>query len=263
MGWLFILGGGSGAYEHASRHVTALLRAVWKGLYCHDRRYIGRPIYLIATDDPGHWTNPKDFLNVITQYLDEEHIDYRVLETYDDIMNHLWTDPPPKNIIVINLHGEAPPIPPQKYVIYDPDIGDFVEDYKDKAKQYFKEIGLAIRDYGWLVIEPIGYPFYNASQYGHETAEKSPIGAEGVNTVLSVEGLYTNCWSPRKVDFCVNMCACQRCWRRDWGGISIKFTRPFSPVGNVSYWQRAYYGGRVIKATGAIALGEPKGRLLF
>lgn len=261
MGWLFILGSGSD-YTHASRHVVTLLEAVWKGKRTPIKRYINAPIYIIQTDDPGHWTSPPDFFNTLSQYLNDAGIPFTKLGTYDDIWNTLWSDPPPENIIIINTHGEGQPIPPQYGLIYDTSTDSFTSDYKTVAYNYYKDLGTRIRDYGWLVIEPIGYTFFNAMQYGHDTAEAGALGEAGLNNCLSVIGLSTNCWS-HPIQEAKPCCALLYLWNPSWGSISVSGVRYPKPVGNFSYWQFGRKKRWLDYCAGAIAFGEREGLRLF
>jgi len=260
MGFLFILGS-DGNYDHASRHVAALLRAVWKGLSCATSKYVGSPVYIISTSDPGHWTTPSSFLSTLKSYLDAEGVSYTVLDTYDKIYSTLWVSQP-SNAIIINTHGEGHPIPPQKYVIYDTTSNSFVSNYVDLAKQYYADLGAMIRDKGWLVIEPIGYAYYNAMQYGHCTCEKGAIGTSGLNSLLSAVGLSSDCWGSTAYNV-IHSCALRRTWKSEWGSITYRVVRFVKPVGSFSPWQYNFRGGSLVYMAGAVAMGEPPGALLF
>lgn len=260
MGFIFILGS-DGDYTHASRHVVTLLRAVWKGLACQTYRYVGKPIYIISTSDPGHWTTPSSFLSTLRSYLDADGIPYTVLDTYDKIYNTLWSNPP-RDVIIINTHGEGQPIPPQLYVIYDVNAGAFLSNYKDLAYQYYTDLGAMVRDKGWLVIEPIGYVYYNAMQYGHNTAEVGALGSTGLNKFLSAVDLSTDCWGYTAYNV-IDCCALRKLWSGGWGSITRRVVRFVKPVGSFSPWQYNFLGGSLVYMSGAIAVGEPSGTLLY
>jgi len=261
MGYLFCLGAGGGTYDHASRHIIALLRAVWKGRSCGCREYIGKPIYLLCTSDVGHWTTPSDFLTVLSSYLNGDGIPYTVLDTYDKIYNTLWVSPP-ERAIIINLHGEGHPIPPQLYDIWDETAGTFVSNYKDLCASYYNDLGVNIRDHGWLVIEPIGYTYYNAMQSGHDTAEVGALGANSINNCVGVVGLSTNCWGSKAYDV-RDCCALKHNWSSEWGAISRSVVRFASPAGEFNYWQFNFNGLNREHSAGAFPFNEPSGHRLF
>jgi len=262
MGYLFCLGAGGGTYPHSSRHIIALLRAVWKSFSCGLREYIRRPVYLLCTTDPGHWTDPSAFLATLSAYLDEAGILYTVLDTYDKIYNTLWTATPPERAIIINLHGEGQPIPPQLYDIWDEVAGTFVANYRDLCASYYSDLGARIRDYGWLVIEPIGYTYYNAMQSGHCTCEIGALGAGSINNCVGVVGLSTDCWGSRAYDV-RDCCALKRCWNPAWGAISRSVSRFPRPAGDFNYWQFNFKNLTREHSAGAFPFYEPTGYRLF
>jgi len=269
VGWLFILGSGSN-YEHASRHIVTLLEAVWRGKRSPIREFVGAPIYVIQTSDPGHWTNPQAFFETLSSYLSDAGIPFTKLDTYDKIWNTLWSDNPPTNIIIINTHGEGQPIPTQYGLIYDTSAGDFAPDYKTVAQNYYKDLAARVRDYNWLLIEPIGYTFFNAQQNGHCTCEKGAIGTAGLNSFLSVINVSTDCWGERQSASptpVVHCCALKYLWRSSWGSISASAVRFFRltsslvPITNI--WQIFHKRLMQVYVSGAIGLGVPDGARLF
>jgi len=261
LGYLFILGAGGGTYEHSSRHIIALLRAIWKCRSCGTREYIGKPIYILCTPDPGHWTDPSTFLTTLSSYLNAEGIPYTVLDTYDKIYNTLWVALP-ERAIIINLHGEGHPIPPQLYDIWDEVAGTFVANYKDLCASYYSDLGIRIRDYGWLVIEPIGYVYFNAMQSGHCTHVVEALGATSINNCLGVVGLSTNCWGTTAYDV-RNCCALKRNWNPAWGAISRSVVRFPKPAGEFNYWQFNFLRLERKHSAGAFPFAEPTGHRLF
>ena len=269
MGWLFILGFDT-YYDLASKHIVTLLEAVWKGKRTPIKDFIRSTVYIIQTSDPGHWTDPSSFFNTLSSYLNNVGIPFIKLDNYDKIWNTLWSDNPPRNIIIINTHGEGQPIPPQYGLIYDPDAGDFTSDYKTVACNYYKDLAIRVRDYNWLVIEPVGYTYYNAMQYGHNTAEKEAIGPDGLNSFLSVINASTDCWgfrlstSPTPV---VSCCALSYLWRSSWGNIEssparfFRLTDSVRPITNI--WQFFHKKLGLVYANGAIGIGVSEGSRLF
>jgi len=249
-------------YDHASRHIVTLLRAAWRGLSCGLREYIGRPVYLLCTPDPGHWTTPSDFLTVLSSYLDGEGIPYTVLDTYDKIYSALWTATPPERAIIVNLHGEGQPVPPQLYDIWDEVAGTFVANYKDLCASYYSDLGVRIRDYGWLVIESIGYTFFNVMQSGHCTCEVGALGSGSINNCLGVVGLSTDCWGKVVYDM-RDCCSLKRLWNPAWGAISRSAIRYPKPVGDFNYWQLNFRHLAREHSPGAIPFYEPTGVRLF
>jgi len=266
LGYLFILGGAGGAYHHASRHITTLLEAVWKGRRTSQTKYVGKPIYLIETEtvelDLGHWTDPSSFYDVLASYLTDAGIKFEKLGSYDDLMGKIWTSPPPENIILINLHGEGHPIPPALYDIWDEVAGTFVADYKDLCASYYSDLGVRIRDYGWLVIESIGYAYYNAMQSGHCTCEVKPLGSGSVNNCLGVVGLSTDCWGDTAYDV-RDCCALKLLWNPAWGAISRSVARFPKPAGDFNYWQFNFRYLTREHSAGAFPFAEPAGGRLF
>jgi len=268
MGWLVVLGFG-GDYTLASRHIVTILEAVWRAKRSsYGSKYAGRPIYIICNpDDPGHWTNPTAFRDTLTQYLDRYGFPYTVLDTYDKIYNTIFENPPSRAIF-INTHGEGHPIPPQFGTIYDTSINDFTSDYKTVAKNYYKELASRAIQYEWVLIEPIGYAFFNAMQHGHDTAEKGAIGGDGLNSFLSVIGKTTDCFSGGGTLVCLS-CALRFLWRYDeWGDVKVSIVRQFNvrTLGwdIVTPWfqvaKRSLFPNYV---AGAIALEEPEGAVLW
>jgi len=269
VGWLFVLGSG-GNYTHASRHVVTLLDAVVECRRCVIDDFRNAKIYIIKTSDPGHWTTPSDFYNTLTQYLSDAGYSWILLDDYDKIWNTLWSDNPPRNIVIINTHGEGQPVPTQYGLIYDTSTGDFTPDYKDVAKNYYRDLATRVKDYNWLLIEPIGYTYFNAMQNRHDTAEKGAIGSAGINSFLSVINVSTDCWgyrlstSPTPVVHC---CALKYLWNSSWGSISVSAVRYFRlnsslvPITNI--WQMFHKRFGQVYVAGAIGIGVPEGSKLF
>jgi len=258
LGYLFLLGAGGGIYNHYARHLATLLEAIWRCKSCGSRKYIGRPIYLVQTTDPGSWVNPITMYNTLASYLDAKAIPYKKLATYDDLMSYLWTTPPPENIIVVNCHGEGHSIPDALYDLWDEATGTWFPDADTNIESYYKGLGDRIYYNGWLVIELVGYPFFYAFQAG----QSKGVGPNGLNFVLTPTGLTTDAWGTTAYDI-RDCCALKRNWNPAWGAISRSVVRWVRPVGDFNYWQFNFLRLERKHSVGAIPFAEPTGLRLF
>ena len=172
----------------------ALIYAFYHGLF---RKFV-KKVYILCVDgEVGHWTCPYGVRDSVKYWLEKWGIPYEVIDTHDKWYNILTSGE--KDLLIINTHGEAVPIPPQYAVIYDPSSG-WVSNYKDVCKQFYIDLLKTIDSGRWVWIEPIGYTWYNAVQNGKCTCQ-GPDGALGsgmIDTAFkSVWGYGINCWGHR------------------------------------------------------------------
>ena len=81
---------------------------------------------------------------------------------------------PPGQAIFVNLHGEIMPVPQGR-----------------SWRDFYVDLGNAVKEYGWTIVNISGYPFYYSSS--------RIIGPSGLNAFLSVVDASANCFNPRKV----------------------------------------------------------------
>jgi hypothetical protein len=81
---------------------------------------------------------------------------------------------PPRQSIFVNLHGEIMPVPQGR-----------------SWRDFYVDIGNVVKNYGWILVNLAGYPFYYSSS--------RIVGPGGLNTFLSAIGASANCFNPRQV----------------------------------------------------------------
>ena len=153
------------------------------------------PVQIIrSSNDGGHWSCPSGVRDSLTYWFDQWGIPWTEVSTYTEL-EALYLDP---HGIIINTHGEAMPIPPAIYSIYDPSTG-WDSNYKNNIYQFYREYLYRVVTNGALHIEPIGYTWYNATQNGMCTSQGAPQGVPGGSSIYratyyATGGYVSDCW---------------------------------------------------------------------
>jgi hypothetical protein len=101
-----------------------------------------------------------------------------VLSSYTSVSTLLKN--PPKNIIIVNAHGEIMPVPRGR-----------------KWRNYYAELAKVVNENGWILVNIGGYPFY----YFRDTQPQHCAAMDGLNTFLSVNSMTGDCMNPAVVRF--------------------------------------------------------------
>jgi len=147
---------------------------------------INMTCYIIACDDaPGWWITgytPSTMAQSLYQYL-EPYFTRVVIVTSTDMLYQELFNPRPKNVTIVNCHGEVIPIPRQ-YVSGAPPSGS------PQWIKYLRHIREGIIQDGWIWISIVGYPFYYVSNRAY-TSWKAwgvtglyHIGCRGLSTII-------------------------------------------------------------------------------
>lgn len=174
-------------------------------IYCATRydiplikKKVGKVYILCIPTDPGHWTCPIGVRDSIRYWLDSWGISYTIIDNYTTWYN-LSIASPEYDILVINTHGEGVPVPPDYGWVYDA-VNGWNSNYKTVCYNFYTDLLTTIKNYRWLYIEPIGYPWYNAFQNGQCThlGPNGALGSQSIsNSCKTVLGYNINCFGNR------------------------------------------------------------------
>lgn len=159
--------------------------------------------YVIAIDQiPGHWVDKSKVVKYVKKLLSN----YRIINNLEELYEFI-NDPasyskkyglPVDNVIVINAHGEAVPIPPPSVDTDHKYINASGYPVKDANGHYtwFRKIREDIIDHGWIWVAIDGYAFYytwtyepgignpNGDQDSSEDYVKISVGPKGGRDVF-------------------------------------------------------------------------------
>ncbi|UCD96274.1 MAG: hypothetical protein JSV35_07205 [Candidatus Bathyarchaeota archaeon] len=110
--------------------------------------------------------------SLLTKIAEKYDFTVKTISSYSALRSILRN--PPHQSIFMNLHGEIMPVPPGR-----------------SWKDFYVDLGNVVKNYGWILVNLTGYPFYYHSS--------RIIGPGGLNAFLSVVGASANCFNPRPV----------------------------------------------------------------
>jgi len=87
---------------------------------------------------------------------------------------------PPKNIIIVNTHGEIMPVPRGR-----------------NWRFFYREFGSVLNENGWIFVNIGGYPFF----YVKDTQPRHTVAADGLNAFLSTNNILGDCMHPVLASF--------------------------------------------------------------
>jgi len=139
--------------------------SVWQNLYIINIRNI--PASFIS--------NKVNLQTCITNFAQQHGLTVNQISSYSRMKSMLQN--PPKQVIVVNTHGEIMPVPRGR-----------------NWRNFYKLLGKTVKDYGWIFINIGGYPLYY-ERPGHD------VKGDGLNAFLSVNNVTADCMNPARVGF--------------------------------------------------------------
>ena len=137
-------------------------------------------VYIINIRNvPCHFVNDKLMVQTaVVNLAAGRNLSCHVVSSYSSLRALLQN--PPRNAILINTHGEIMPVPRGR-----------------KWRNFYTDIGGAVRDDGWILVNVGGYPFY----YWRSIQQRHCIGPDGLNAFLSQGNMSADCMASVNVDF--------------------------------------------------------------
>jgi len=159
------------ALLNTKRTITYLetnFRPVWQDVYVINIRNI-----------PSHFVdNNRVVQTAISNFIARRGLNFHAITSYRALIGLLQN--PPRNIIIINTHGEIMPVPTGR-----------------NWSNYYRTFGNVVKDNGWIFVNVGGYPFF----YTRNTNPRNEAGPDGLNTFLSVVQMSGACSAPILVEF--------------------------------------------------------------
>ena len=141
---------------------------------------VWQTVYIINIQNvPCSFVNNKAILQAaITGMAQRYGLAVNALTSYASVSALLRN--PPKNIIIVNTHGEIMPAPRGR-----------------SWQNFYRDFAERINENGWIFANIGGYPFY----YFRDTQPHPRAASDGLNTFLSTNSMTGNCMNPTLVNF--------------------------------------------------------------